>query len=451
MTQKSISHRLFHITKNRRTSFRQLKPFPQSDPRSITAPANEELDRVKEILQRILFENILPFWYPRVIDSEYGGYRLNHDFQGIWKGSTGKFLVSQSRTLWFFSRITRSKFGEEKYLEAAKHGYRFLVEKLWDKKFGGFFWETDPSGEKANKTHKLLYGQAFALYALSEYGDASGDESAIALADNLFRILEKHAYDAEFGGYREFFLETWRLSPPHMIDYLGLTSSVKSMNTHLHLTEAISNYLRVTGNPDAKVRLLELIFILSSAVVRKTVGACTDAHMHDWSPLRGPELSRVSYGHDIENVWLLIESCNALGISNAPFLDLYHTLFDYSLRYGFDRKKGGFYRSGPVNARADRREKVWWIQAECLLGTLSLYRLTAKTAYWDCFRKTLDWINNYQVDWVYGDWHAQIDKRGTPSGDKAGEWKCAYHNGRAILHCLEVLESIAEDRSQTAS
>jgi mannobiose 2-epimerase len=250
-----------------------------------------------------------------------------------------------------------------------------------------------------------------------------------------------------------------------MIDYRGMTNAVKTMNTHLHLMEAMSNYLRVTGNPDARERLVELIFILSNAVVLKTVGACTDAHMYDWSPfcargdfhlpygspLNDRELSRVSYGHDIENVWLLIESCNALGISNAPFLDLYRTLFDYSLCYGFDNKRGGLYRSGPVNARADRREKLWWVQAECLLGALFLYRLSANPVYWDCFCKTLDWINNYQVDWVHGDWHAQIDKRGTPSGDKAGEWKCAYHNGRATLHCLELLESFAGDRSQPAS
>ncbi|MDH4232121.1 MAG: AGE family epimerase/isomerase [Nitrospirota bacterium] len=447
------------------TYFHQRTPFPQSAPRSPAAPAPDELARAREILQRILFENILPFWHPRVIDSEYGGYRLNHDSHGSWKGPAGKSLVSQSRTLWFFSRLARSEYGEDKYREAAAHGYRFLAGKLWDKKSEGFYWETDPAGEKATKTHKLLYGQAFALYALSEYGNACGDESAIALAGALFSILQRRAHDAASGGYREFFLETWTPASPDMIDYLGMTHSVKSMNTHLHLMEAISNYLRVTGNPDARERLIELIFILSSAVLRKAVGACTDAHMHDWSPcrsqgdmnlpdwspLRGPELSRVSYGHNIENVWLLIEACNALGISNAPFLDLYHTIFDYSLRHGFDGKRGGFYRSGHINFPADRREKIWWIQAECLLGALMLYRLSPRPVYWACFSKTLDWINNYQVDWVHGEWHAQIDKRGTPAGDKAGEWKCAYHNGRAVLQCLEILESIPEDRSQPAS
>jgi len=137
---------------------------------------------------------------------------------------------------------------------------------------------------------------------LSEYSDACEDESAIVLADNLFSILQKHAYDAEFGGYREFFWETWAPPPPDMIDYRGMIHIDKSMNTHLHIVEALCNYLRVTGNPYARERLLELIFILSSAVVRKTVGACTDAHRYDWSPLHDPELSRVSYGHVIENV-----------------------------------------------------------------------------------------------------------------------------------------------------
>jgi mannobiose 2-epimerase len=425
--------RLFHIPENLRTYFYKLTSSLQSDSRSSDVPSHEELDRAKKNLRRILFENILPFWYPRVIDSQYGGYRLNHDFQGAWKGPGEKCLVSQSRTLWFFSRIARSKYGEDKYREAAKHGYRFLAEKLWDKKFGGFYWETDAAGEKANKPHKHLYGQAFALFALSEYSDACGDDSAITLADDLFRILQEHSHDAEFGGYRQFFLETWDPAPPDMSDYLGLTHAVKSMNTHLHLMEAVSNYLRVTGNPEARARLIELLIILSNAVVRKTIGACTDAHTHDWSPfcleddarvpdwspLRSRELSGVSYGHDIENVWMLIESCNVLGIANAPLLNLYRTLFDYSLRYGFDKKRGGFYKSGPLNAPADRKEKVWWVQAECLLGALSLYQVSAEPVYWECFCKTLDWINNYQVDWAHGDWHAYIDKRGNPSGDKA--------------------------------
>jgi mannobiose 2-epimerase len=396
------------------------------------------------MLERILIENILPFWYPRLIDSEEGGYRLHHDFQGKWKGRVAKSLVSQARTLWFFSMIAGTRYGKDEHLEAARHGYRFLSERLWDKKFGGFYWEVDPSGERVIKPHKNVYGQAFGLYALSQYGAVSGDGAALALAKNLFDILQDYAHDEAHGGYWEFCLETWDPAPEDMIGYRGFAPGIKSMNTHLHLMEAMTGYYLVTAKPAAQKQLVELLLIMSNAVVRKTLGACTDAHRADWTPLRGPVNDRVSFGHDIENIWMLIEACKALGISHGPFLDLYRNLLKYILRYGLDRKRGGFYTSGLFNSRADKREKIWWVQAEALLGLLHMYRITMDDVYWGCFRRTLNWIATHQVDWLHGEWHARVEKERKPSGDKAGEWKCPYHTGRAVLQCVEILESLAE-------
>jgi mannobiose 2-epimerase len=176
--------------------------------------------------------------------------------------------------------------------------------------------------------------------------------------------------------------------------------------------------------------------------VRKTIGACTDKYQLDWTPLHGPEFDRVSYGHDIENVWLLIEACDAAGTSNGPLVDLYRTLFDYSLRYGYDSGSGGFYDSGPINSPADRRQKVWWVQAECMVSALDMYYLTRDALYFDCFAKTLDWITKHQIDWENGDWFSSISESGEASGSKAGAWKSPYHNGRAVIRCLELLEGL---------
>jgi mannobiose 2-epimerase len=213
------------------------------------------------------------------------------------------------------------------------------------------------------------------------------------------------------------------------------------MNTHLHLLEAMTMYYLLTKDKIAWERLLELVFIQSNAVVRKTIGACTDKHRENWIPLNGPAHDRVSYGHDLENLWLLIEACNAAGISNGPLLDLCQTLFRYSMRYGFDREHGGFYHTGPINAPADRREKIWWVQAEGLVSALKMYELTGNDIYFARFSQTLDWIVKHQADWQHGDWHAKLSEKGRPSGDKAGQWKSPYHNGRAMIKCLELLHS----------
>ena len=395
----------------------------------------------QEILEKILTYNILPFWYPEVVDLEEGGYQLNHDLQGKRRGRANKRLVTQARTVWFFARLANSRYGTREHLEATRHGYEFLYKRFWDQEFGGFYWEVDSSGSTITMPDKHLYAQAFGLYALSEYAIASGDSSATDLARKLFYLLEDYAHDSQYGGYQEFFQRDWTNAPTNQKSYLNVFPSIKLMNTHLHLLEGITTYYFLTKEMRAKERLTEMILILSNSVVRKTVGACTEQHQRDWTPLYTPQGARVSYGHDLENIWLLIEACQTLEISQGLLLDLYRTLFGYTLRYGFDRKAGGFYYSGFYNTSADRREKIWWVQAEGLVSALQMYRLTGEEIYRHCFLQTLEWIVKYQVDWEYGDWYAEVG-RGKRSGDKAGFWKSPYHNGRAMIQCLELLPTL---------
>ena len=227
------------------------------------------------------------------------------------------------------------------------------------------------------------------------------------------------------------------------ISFIGSLSfsNIKLVDTHLHLMEAITTYYLVARDRISRERLIELILVQSNAVVRKSVGTCTDKYQRNWIPLYGPGYDRVSYGHDLQNIWMLIEACNTAGISNGPLLNLYRMLFNYALQYGFDRKEVGFYYTGSFNAPADRREKICWVQAEGLVSALQMYRLTGEEVYFNCFSKTLDWIVKHQVDWEHGDWHAQVAKNEKPSGDKAGAWKSPYHNGRAMIRCLELLTS----------
>jgi mannobiose 2-epimerase len=221
---------------------------------------------------------------------------------------------------------------------------------------------------------------------------------------------------------------------------MGMGAGFKLMNTHLHLLEGMTTFYRASKLPLARERLLELINIESNTVVRKDLGACTDKYERDWIPRLEGDYARVSYGHDIENVWLLMNACNAAGITNYPLLDLYRTLFNYSLKYGYDSAKGGFYDSGPFNQPADRRTKVWWVQSEAVVSALYMHRLTEDPKYLSIFEKTCDFIEKNMVDWENGEWHANITPEGKSQGDKANAWKACYHNGRAMIECLEILK-----------
>jgi len=391
-------------------------------------PDPHSILEIRRTLERILLQNILPFWYPGVIDWNEGGYRLNHDVNGRWSGRANKGVVTQARTVWFFSRLVNSSFGRPEYLAAASHGYEFLQDRMWDKEFGGFYWEVDPAGHTATISEKRMYGQAFALYALTEYATAAGDEFAQARAKELFTLMEHSAHDKAHGGYQDICRRDW--TP---------ISRLKRMNTHMHLLEAMTTFSLLTNDPVVRERLGELILINSNSVLRKNIGACTERHLENWIPDRGPDHDRVSYGHDVENIWLLVQACMTVGIPYSLLSDLYKTVFNYALQHGYDHRNGGFYASGPLNRAADRREKVWWVQAEGLIAALQMYRFTEEKTYWTCFSRTLEWIVNHQADWEYGDWHETITEEAKIAGVKAGLWKSPYHNGRAMLECLELL------------
>jgi cellobiose epimerase len=403
-------------------------------------PAQTDLKAYIPKLERNLKQNIIPFWLNKSIDKANGGYILSHDVKGVEQANANKGIVTQSRMVWLFSRLAREGYQPAETLAAAEHGFRFLRDRMWDKANGGFVWEVDATGAKPVQPGKHLYGQAFALYALSEYYLASQSKEALDLANALFRTIEDKAYDKEFGGYRESFKIDWSDLPPTERHDMG-PSNLKLMNTHLHLMEAMTAYFRASRLPAARRRLIELIQIESNAVIRKQPVAGTDKYDRDWTPRLDGEYARVSYGHDLENVWLIVNALTAIGLPVHPFVDLFKGVWDYSLRYGYDGQNGGFYDSGGLNKAADNRTKVWWVQAEAAVSALYMFRLTGDRKYADVFVKTYDFIEKNLVDWEGGEWYWSVSGDGKPSGPKASLWKAGYHNGRAMLECLAVLRA----------
>jgi cellobiose epimerase len=393
-------------------------------------------------MEQILRDNIVKFWDDRCLDRKNGGYVINFDLEGKPNGNSSKLIVTQARMVWFYSRLARAGYDEKKNLDAADLGYRFLRDRMWDAQNGGFFWEVDATGANRIRPRKHLYGQSFALYALSEYYLAGKRADVLEFTNRFFDLLESRAHDRDHGGYREFFNEDWTRPPAGEVSYMGGGPDVKLMNTHLHLMEALTTYYRASRLPLARERLLELVGIESNSVVRKDMGGCTDKYNLDWTPrLDGPN-ARVSYGHDIENVWLLVDACDAAGVPVRPYVDLFTTLWNYSLQYGYDREGGGFFDSGAFRQPADRRSKVWWVEAEAIVSALTMYRLTGEPRYLEVFERTFQFIDDKLIDWKNGEWFEFLTPDGRPGGGKAHPWKAAYHNGRAMIECLALLRQI---------
>jgi len=415
----------------------------------VTAPdahaAEDDVRALKALapeLRKNLEQAVVGFWYPRSIDRANGGYLLAIDDRGATTGTPNKMIVSQARMVWLFARLARSGYRQAEMKEAAAQGFRFLADRMWDPEHGGFYWEVDPTGTRVTDDGKYTYGESFGLYALSEYYRATGDEKALALATRLYDLLVRYARDPEQGGYYEFFTRDWKAPPEGARSHVGGPPGAKLMNTHLHLLESVAEYYRASASTDARERLHELVTIETNAVVRKELTACTDQYRRDWTPILEEGSARVSYGHDLENIWLSADAVSTLAESNAPLVDLYRRLFAYSRAHGIDETAGGVYSSGPFNAPADQRNKIWWVQAEALVSALTMFRLTGDAAYARMFEQTWRWVNTKQTDWANGEWYQDVRPDGTHTPVKADQWKEGYHNGRALLVCLELLDAL---------
>lgn len=394
-------------------------------------------------LETMLLDNVASFWLNRAIDRTNGGYLIDFDAQGTPRHGGPKMIVTQARTVWFFSRLARAGYHETENLAAAEHGYRFLRDKMWDPEHGGFYWEVDATGDNKRNTQKHLYGQAFALYALSEYHLATQDPNVLGFAVDFFNLLDRTAHDPNHSGYREFFNRDWSVPPDTSTGVLSVPFSMKLMNTHLHLLEAFTTFYEASQLPLARARLQELILIQSNTMVVKSLGACTDKYDRNWKRRMEGDYGRVSYGHDIENIWLLMKACDAVGVANDTLTDLYRFIYDYSWRRGYDFTNGGFFDSGVLGKPADALTKTWWVQAEALPSALYMYRLADRDQYLDVFEQTFDFVDRFFADWTHGEWHGSTAADGSnPSGSKGQSWKCGYHNGRALLECIEVLRDL---------
>ncbi len=382
------------------------------------------------ILERLLRENVLPFWERHAVDEVRGGYHLNHDGRGRDMGPANKRTVAQARMLWFFSAVGRSPYGSDLHRDSAYHGFAFLKKSLIDPEHGGVFWGVDADGQAATEAGKHLYAQFQAIYALAEYHALTDSRDAADLAHSILSRVNEKARDHEHGGYVEAFSRDWTPLPAGTRTLIGTSAGDKTLNTNLHIIETL---LAIDHWGASRPELTEIVDRLFAHLVRDEPVSGIEAVREDWSQRDTSSEGPVSYGHDLELAWIARLVRARLG-SSAAIGDKPERLIQNALRCGFDRRQGGFFESGPVGKPATAKDKVWWVQAEGLLALLP-----PDSPDEEAFAATLDWIDRKQADSIEGEWHERIRPILGPKGRKAGPWKAAYHSGRALLRSLEHL------------
>ncbi len=413
-------------------------------------PSATQLRSLAEKTRASLQADILDKWYPASVDSVHGGFLEN--FSEDWKPGVDnqRSIVYQSRLIWIAAKEAERDRHKRAYFKGVvRHGVSFLETKMWDSANGGFYWATDPSGSPVTNsgTGKHSYGISFAIYATSEAYRATGDPAVLSLAKRTFEWLDAHAHDSVNGGYYEALAQdgTPILTPTAAMinDEIGTKIGDKSMNTHIHILEALTNLYSVWPDPTLRSRLAEVLNIVRDRVASPS-GYLTMYFKPDWTR----DSHSDSYGHDVETAFLLTEASEALGLpDDARTSQVARSLVDHALRYGYDSARGGIYDEGDADTECPPTDKVWWEQAECLNALLLMYELygAADSSYWDAFSTQWRFIEDHQIDSVHGGWYKSVKADGSPIAglQKSDAWTDPYHQGRALINVSDRLEHLA--------
>ncbi|MDQ6421212.1 AGE family epimerase/isomerase [Paenibacillus sp. LHD-117] len=387
--------------------------------------------------------NILDFWMKHAPDEHTGGFHGYVSRELEVQADADRSLVLNTRILWTFSAAYRI-YGDQQYLDMARRAYDYVRRYFADREYGGLYWSVTSDG-KTSSDKKQVYGQAFAIYAFSEYGRATGDEEALNEAIELYRVLERHAYDPVNRGYVEALARDWTETDDNSLSSKDLNTK-KSMNTHLHVLEAYTNLYRVWPSEELRGKLKELVEV----TIRHIVDPVTAHFLLFFDMEWNSQSNHISYGHDIEGSWLLHEAAEALGDSEllAEAKSVAVRMAEATYLEGVDADGGLFNEAGPEGLTDDAKD--WWPQAEAVVGFYNAYQLTDEARYRDAALASWHFIETYLVDRKFGEWFWSVTRDGNPSDNpqKISAWKCPYHNGRACFELLERLEA-AEEATQT--
>jgi mannobiose 2-epimerase len=399
-----------------------------------TETVQQRLESYKKELNAEL-SDILSYWINNTQDTIDGGFygKIDNDNQVIPGSPKGSVL--NARILWSFS-AAYNLTNKKEYLQVADRAYQYIIEHLIDKENGGVYWSVDHLGNKLD-TKKQVYASAFAIYAFSEYYRATGSKDALNEAAGLFWLLVDKSFDPDKTGYLEAFTEDWQ-----PINDLRLSAKdaneKKTMNTHLHVLEAYTNLYRVWRNETLKVQIEILLNNFLNHFIDSETGHLNLFFDEDWNK----RSTLISYGHDIEAAWLLLDSAEA--INDVVLIEKLKTaaikISEVTLE-GLDTDGGLWYEYEPVGDHLIK-EKHWWVQAEAMIGFFNTWQITGDEKYLDLSTMNWDFVKDKILDKKNGEWFWGVNADGLVmrSEDKAGLWKCPYHNSRA---CMEIIRRLS--------
>ena len=407
-------------------------------------------------LEEVLRRHVLDAWFPRCLDTTYGGFLCDFDRRWTPLGPHDKLLEFQGRHLCVAADACREYPDEPRFRQAMEHGFKYLREVMWDRELGGWFHCTDRSGKPLEQGTKHSHGISYALDACVAVYEASGDPAALALAQAGFQWLDSHAWDQKHGGHFGFLTREGRVilsaaqAPwPTELDTIGTPVGLKDLNVHSDLLETFIRLYRIWPDSVLAERLAESIDIIGNRMLVPETGAMHFYSMPDWRPV--PHLVRA--GYQFQAAYRLTLAPDLTGAA-AALRTKAIALVQHVLRYS-QNSNGGFYYASvgalPLELQGQFlpvQPMPWWVQMEGLKTMLWMKRLVPEDPrYLREFDALWEVIAKQYLDARYGGVYAFALRRrhrllGISPREvtaKGHSWKDARHEARALLTCIEIL------------
>lgn len=416
---------------------------------------------IADAMERNLSHEVLDKWYPQAMDTIDGGFLSSFTYDFKPTGDQDKMIVTQARHTWTNAKASLRYPKNDHYKDGARHGFAFLKDVMWDKTNGGFYTLVDKQGNVKGDSSKTAYGNAFGIYALAAYYASSKDSMALNLAKSAFYWLEKGSHDPALKGYYQHLQRNGM--PIHRQPNTPSTADTgyKDQNSSIHILEALTELYQVWPNELLRERLNEMLLLVRDTIVTPK-GYLTLFLYPDWKPVSFADstmeviekhhyLDHVSFGHDVETAYLMLEASHVLGLHNdTTTLRIAKKMVDHALVNGWDSNVGGFYDEGyyfkdKPGITITHDTKNWWAQAEGLNALLLMADLFPNDdmQYYAKFEMLWKYADTYLIDHTYGDWYAGgLDKQPEmKTALKGNIWKGIYHHYRSLDNCIQRLRA----------
>lgn len=382
------------------------------------------VNEVREHLEK----DIIPFWMS-LRDDEYGGYIGFMDFDGTIDRKAVKGCILHARILWFFSNAYLV-LGDKRLLDEANHAYDFIVEHCIDREYGGVFWSVNYDGSIADGM-KHTYNQAFNVYALASYYEASKNEDALKLAFDIQKIIEQKCTDEN--GYLEAYKRDFMPEDNDKLSENGVMAE-RTMNTLLHVMEAYTELYRVSHDEKTADKLRVILDIIRNKIYNPKL--CRQEVFFDINYNSLIDLH--SYGHDIETSWLLDRTCEIL--DDRKYTANMRVISSALVKKVYEKAYSNHSLLNECESGVNNTLRIWWVQAEAVVGFMNAYEMELDhKEYVGAARDIWEFIKEKMIEPNSHEWYSQLFEDGTPDASRpmVEPWKCPYHNGRM---CLEIIK-----------